>query len=212
MLVRFQPGVPLYMRESMKYFDPVKAEKDTWDALIEVGAFEEGTFLLGSGVKETLKVNTERLYDDAHKLSRVMGHFAIHPSFTQADVLIAVPGNMSRFFDVAGAEYGKKVAIVKRREHAVGRRDFEFASDDDKAVAENASSPLIGHDVVRGLGSVAAVRRILPQDGKVNSLAILRIAEPHDNYRRRLNDAYLVERNIPPDAERFKKLLEEGKL
>lgn len=187
-------------------FDSDKVADETWQALVEVDAFVEGLFILASGVEATLKVDAERLYNHPRQLKVVMRHFATFPCVTDADVLLYVPDGMRDFVTALAVSLDKPIAHTKRRPGATTKYDFEFASPDDEELACAARKSWIGEDVVSTLGSIAALRALLPPDQDVHSLAILRRGVTRPSYRKGLTDHYLLERTIPLDADQFKEM------
>jgi len=188
-------------------FDQQRAAEDTWEALLSAGVFVEGNFTFASGLKATLKADAERLYGHPRQLGIVMGYFATFPCVEDADVLLYVPDGMREFISLLGKHVGKPVANTIRRPGTKSKYDFVFATDKDENLAWRAKRPIIGEDVVTTLGSVAALRRLLPPDQTVHSLAILLRGTVHEEYRSGLVDHYLLTKEIPTDKEEFKTVL-----
>ena len=176
-------------------FDEEKAATETWEAMLRAGVFIEGNFTFASGLHATLKADTEKLYEHPKELAVVMGHFAIFPHVQNADVLLYVPDGMRQF--------------VTQRSGAVSKYDFIFETPEDQKLARSAETPLIGEDIVTTLGSVAALRRLLPPEQSVHSLAMLLRGSVKPEYRTALEDHYLLTREIPTDKDEFKRRLQE---
>jgi hypothetical protein len=190
-------------------FDEEKAATETWEAMLRAGVFIEGNFTFASGLHATLKADTEKLYEHPKELAVVMGHFAIFPHVQNADVLLYVPDGMRQFVTQLGKELQKPVVNAIRRSGAVSKYDFIFETPEDQKLARSAETPLIGEDIVTTLGSVAALRRLLPPEQSVHSLAMLLRGSVKPEYRTALEDHYLLTREIPTDKDEFKRRLQE---
>lgn len=196
----------------MSRFNPEKAAEETWEALLSADLFVEGDFTFASGAHATLKVETERLYSRPKELAIIMGHFAVHPSIQDADVLLYVPDGMRQFMTTLGNELGKPVADTIRKPGAVSRYDFVFASPEDEELAHSAQQVVIGEDIVSTLGSVAGVRKLLKPEQHVDSLSILLRGTVNPEFQEGLTDHYLLVRQIPTDKDVFRRSLAENLL
>lgn len=184
-------------------FNSQKAAEDVWDAFLSAGVFIEGDFTFASGIKATLKADAEQLYNHPKQLERVIGHFAAYPCVASSDVLLYVPDGMKIFMQKLGRDLDKPVVLAERDRSSASRYAFIFSSVADRELALNAEHPLIGEDIVTTLGSVAGLRKLLPPDQDVHSLAILLRGQVNPDYQIGLTDHYLLTRQIPTDKEEF---------
>jgi orotate phosphoribosyltransferase len=194
----------------MDSFNYERAADETWEALLSAGVFIEGAFTFASGTHATLKADAERLYSNPKQLGVILGHFATYPCVQDADVLLYVPDGMRQFITTLGRELETPVAHTQRTHNATTKYDFVFSSLEDEHLATSAKRPLIGEDVVTTLGSVAALRKLLPTQSPVHSLAILLRGTVKEEYRSGLDDHYLLTRHIPIDKFEFKRQLEKS--
>lgn len=190
-------------------FDECKAAEETWQAMLRADVFTEGNFTFASGINATLKVDAEKLYDHPRELAVIMGHFALHPSVQNADVLLYVPNGMKKFTVLLGDRLGKPVAHTMRNSASSSRYDFRYMTSQDERLARTARTPLITEDIVTTLGSVAGVRRLLRPEQRVFSLAILLRGAVNRQYQEGIEDHYLLTREIPTDKNEFRKRLAE---
>lgn len=195
---------------ALNLFDARQAERDTWEVFVGAEAFVEGNFILASGPEATLKVDAEKVFEHPRLMLNVMGHFALHPSMQEADVLLYVPDGMRKFMSILGLVIDKPVAHTQRKLGATSRYEFEFCSKEDEELARSARRPLIGEDVVTSLGSVAGVRRLLHPEQDVHSLALLLRGHVNPEYQKGLTDHYLLVRDIPTDKDEFRSRMANG--
>lgn len=189
-------------------FDRQRAREEVWEALLSAGAFIAGDFTFASGRKASLKINAEVLYEKPRQYAVVLGHVATFPCIEEADVLLYVPNGMRQLTTRLGQELDKPVAHSKRVAGSKSRYDFQFASDEDRALALGATRVRILEDVVSTLGSVAGMGRLLePERQEIHSLAYLRRGTVNPVYREGLTDHYLMEREVPLDMNEFKEQL-----
>jgi orotate phosphoribosyltransferase len=186
-------------------FNVQKTADETREALLSAGVFIEGNFEFASGIKATLKVDAELLYEKPKQLEIILGHFATFPCVQDADVLLYVPNGMRSFMTMLGEELNKPVAGVIRKPGVTSKYDFVFQSTKDEELALSATSPVIGEDVVTTLGSVAGVRSLLKPEQSVHSLAMLLRGTVDPVYQTGLTDHYLLVRDIPTDKDEFKR-------
>lgn len=191
-------------------FNAQKAAEETWEALLSAGVFIEGDFIFASGAHATLKADGERLYSKPRQLAVILGHFAAYPCVQEADVLLYVPEGMRQFAVLLGEELDKRVAKARKIEGA--RYKFEFESEQDDRLANEAEAPFIVEDIVTTLGSIAGMRSLLTTDKPVHSLAMLLRGTVNPEYRAGLVDHYLLEREIPTDKVEFRRRLKEDRL
>lgn len=183
-----------------------------WQALVDANVFIEGNFVFASGLQATLKVEAERLYDHPIQLQTIIDIFISKPYVKNADVLLYVPNGMKQFMEMVGEKLNKPVAHIIKKPNSTERYEFMFASENDKKLAANAGCVLIGEDVVTTLGSVAAVRRLLPKQKEVHSLAILLRGKVDPKFQENLQDHYLLVKEIPTDRSLFRKMIESKSL
>jgi orotate phosphoribosyltransferase len=203
------PKLPLLPDHNPKQsgFDAQRAAEETWEALLSAGVFVEGDFVFASGQHATLKADAEKLYSHTKQLETILGHFALHPCVQNADVLLYVPNGMREFVIRLSERLEKPIVHTIRKFGATTKYAFSFNSPSDQELATSAERPLIAEDVVTTLGSVAALRTLLPYDRTVYSLAILLRGEVNPDYQKGLKDDYLSQKEIPFDKDEFKKLL-----
>jgi orotate phosphoribosyltransferase len=190
-------------------FNTQKVAEDIWEAMLSAEVFTEGKFVFASGLNATLKADFEKIYSHPKQLEVILGHFASFPCVQDADVLLYVPDGMRQFITTLGEILEKSVAATIRRPQATSKYDFVFRTPEDEEMAISAERPMIGEDVVTTLGSVAALRRLLPAEQRVHSLAILLRGTVQEEYREGLVDHYLLTRKIPTDKYEFRRLLNE---
>ncbi|MBP7767289.1 hypothetical protein KA068_02105, partial [Candidatus Saccharibacteria bacterium] len=190
-------------------FCPEIAADETWKALLGAEVFTEGDFVFASGKKATLKVEMDKLYSKPKQLAVILGHFAIHPVVQEADVLLYVPDGMRKFTETLGNELNKTVAHSMKTPDSASRYDFGFASKEDGELALSARNPVICEDVVTTLGSVAGMRRLLPPEQTVASLAILLRGTVNPEYKAGLDDHYLLTREIPTCKNEFREMMKK---
>ncbi len=178
--------------------------------MLSAGVFLEGNFTFASGLQATLKADAEKLYFHPRQLEVVLGHFVTFPCVKNADVLLYVPDGMRKFINVLGERLEKPVAHTIRRPGATSKYDFAFKSQEDKELAYSAERPFIGEDVVTTLGSVAALRKLLPVDRTAHSLAMLLRGQVNEENRDGIVDHYLLAREIPMDKDEFRRQLASG--
>lgn len=191
-------------------YDIQAVSSGIWDALYISGCFKKGNFSFASGQTATLKVDAEELYNYKEQLDRVIGYFATFPCIVDADALLYVPNGMREFTKMLGKYLGKPVVNIQRRPNHTTKYDFEFSSPEDESLALSANRLVICEDVVTTLGSVAAVRTLLPANKIVHSVAILRRHAVNPKYQEGLIDHYLLELEVPTSSDEFDKLLEQG--
>ena len=188
-------------------FNYKRAADEVWDAFLTAGVFVEGEFTFASGLRATLKADAEQLYKHPKQLERVMGLFATYPCVISSDVLLYVPNGMKEFMLELGRKLDKPVVSAIRDKKSASRYAFLFNSEEDRDLAINAESPLIGEDIVTTLGSVAGLRSLLPAEQDVHSLAILLRGHVEEIYLNGLTDHYLLTREIPTDKAEFHRQL-----
>lgn len=191
-------------------FDPQRAAIETWDALIDAEAFELGEQKLASGATAGIKINAEKLYDHPKQLETVLGHMASHPCVRGADVLMYVAEGMRRPMQTIADTLGKPIAHTVKVEHAP-RYTFAFASKRDEAIAMEAESLAIGEDVVSTFGSIYGTAKLVA--GKdVRSVAMLLRGAVDPEYGGVVQDHYLAQRYVSPDAAVFLQQLQADQL
>lgn len=181
-------------------------EHEVWELLVKAKVFRRGDFTFASGQKATLKVDMEKIYESNREYRRLLTLFSIHPVVVRSDVLIYVPNGMKRFCHDLSKLINKPVADVVKTANSTNKYDFSFSSSSSRLLAIGAQSPLICEDVVTTLGSVAGVRAILMDTQKVSSLAILLRGKVLEEYKRDIDDYYLLTKYIPYDADGFHNL------
>ncbi len=191
-------------------YDIQAVSSGTWDALYTAGCFKKGNFSFASGQTATLKVDAEELYNHKEQLDRVLGYFATFPCISNTDVLLYVPDGMREFTKILGENLDKPVVNIQRRPNYTTKYDFEFASSEDESLALSANRLVICEDVVTTLGSVAAVRTLLPVNEIVHSVAMLRRNSVNPKYQAGLVNHYLIELEVPTDSVEFDNLLTQG--
>lgn len=177
-----------------------------WQAFTGAEAFREGEFGFASGTQSTLKVDASYLYRHPKHLNAMLNLFKAHPVIARADVLMYVPDGMKTFTKILAQDLGKKIAHTRKIPDATERYQFEFCDSKDQALARRAEHLTICEDVVSTLGSVAAVRALLPEDQQVSSLAMLLRGEVNPDYQKGLDDHYLLEREVSTDKAAFREM------
>lgn len=191
--------------DSITNYDPKAVAQTAWEVLIEGDTFLEGKFNFAhQGTPATLKIDAERLSLDHRAYAVMVGLVATHPCIQQADVLTYVPDGHTQFTIDVGRILNKRVANVRRIEGG-GRRDFAFVSDYDEALALSARHLVINEDISSTLGSVAAVRGLLPPRQNVHSLSLLLRGAVFPDFAKGLTPHFLVERLVPVDADDFRR-------
>lgn len=168
------------------------------DAIVRAGVLTDGHFVFVDGDHALLKVEMDKLWEHDAELSLVLEALAHKQGLTKPDAILGVPRGGQKIAEALVARGLTTVPLIHiERVPGGAKRDFQFCSEADRVLAENAKNILIYEDVVSTLSSIAGVVKILnPEKQHLESLAIWRRGEPKEKYRVGVTDFYLVEESV----------------
>ncbi len=173
------------------------------DAIVRAGVLTDGHFVFVDGDHALVKVEMDKLWDHDEELSLVLEALAHKQGLTKPDAILGVPRGGQKIVEALVARRLVDAPLIHiERVPGGAKRDFQFCSEADRMLAENAKNILMYEDVVSTLSSIAGVVKILqPERQHIESLAIWRRGIPKEKYKVGVTDFYLIEEDVPTFSE-----------
>jgi hypothetical protein len=193
---------PPYTDFEIPPYDPELAAIETWDALIDSGAFLIGRHVLASGDTASLKIDAGLLSKHPEHYRTVLGHLAAHPYMQEADLAMYVAKGMREPMEAIASKLRIPIAHTVKVEDGP-RYTFAFASEDDREKAQKAERPTIGEDIVSSGGSIGGTGGLLLPHQRARCVAMLLRGTENPDHLKGMEVAYLAQRYVPTDAVEF---------